>query len=64
MRDPPLPASLAGRVFGVAADVRGVEDVAPGLAKVLELELSEAELRYLIDLGTRVLAAAVDARPR
>jgi hypothetical protein len=61
---PPLPATLIDKVAGVAVDCHDVTEVAPGLAKLLEMELTEDELEYVTDLGRRVLRAVLEARPR
>jgi hypothetical protein len=61
---PPLPASLIDKVAGVAVETHDVVDVAPGLARLLEMELTEDEMAYLTELGQAVLRAVLEARPR
>jgi hypothetical protein len=61
---PPLPATLIDKVAGVAVDCHDVEDLAPGLERLLGVELTEAELAYVTELGRRVLVAVLEARPR
>jgi hypothetical protein len=61
---PPLPASLIDKVAGVAVDCHDVEDLAPGLERLLGVELAPDELEYVTALGQAVLRAVLDARPR
>jgi hypothetical protein len=61
---PELPGSLVSKVMDAAADTRSPADLAPGLERVLGLELAPDEVEYLEDLGQRVLRAVLEARPQ
>jgi hypothetical protein len=60
----PLPVSLIDKVASAALEVDPAADVAPGLAKLLEMELTPDEQEYVLALGRAVLRAILDARPR
>jgi hypothetical protein len=61
---PKLLGSLIGKVVDAAVDVNCPEDLAPGLERVLGLELDADELEYVTALGQAVLRAVLDARPQ
>jgi hypothetical protein len=56
-----LPASLIGKVGGAAAETHSVTE-APGLAKLLEMELAPDGVAYLTELGQAVLHAILEMR--
>ena len=63
MTTPALPPSLVDKVANVVVNCRDVEDLAPGLERVLGLELNAAEVAYLEDLDRAVIRAVLEARP-
>jgi hypothetical protein len=64
MTTPALPASLIGKVGDVVSETHDAADLARGLERVFQLELTADEAAYVQDLGRRVIAAILETRPR